>query len=234
MGLLLVLLAILLLGNIFLKLANEMMEGEVQRWDETIIRALRQADDPTLPIGPAWVREAGMDLTALGSLVVLGIVTALATGFLLLQRRRRYALLVLAAVLGGQALNSGLKQYFDRDRPNIVPHLREVSTPSFPSGHATLSAVTYLTLGVLLAEGLQRRAAKLYVILVALLLTFLVGASRVYLGVHYPTDVLAGWASGLAWALLCWIIAHLLHRRRTSHLAREIEGEQSAGGHETP
>jgi len=105
-----------------------------------------------------------------------------------------------------------LKHIMERERPTIVPHLREVTTPSFPSGHAMLSAIVYLTLGILLMQIVQGRLTKLYCLLCAMFLTFLVGISRIYLGVHHPTDVLAGWIGGLVWALGCWIIARYIRR----------------------
>jgi undecaprenyl-diphosphatase len=84
---------------------------------------------------------------------------------------------------------------------------------SFPSGHSMLSAVIYPTLGTLLARLVPRKRLKIYFMLVALTLSFLIGISRIYLRVHYPTDVLAGWAAGLAWAAFCWTIAKYLQRR---------------------
>jgi undecaprenyl-diphosphatase len=110
-------------------------------------------------------------------------------------------------------LSTLLKMGFDRPRPDLVPHGALVYTASFPSGHATLSAVVYLTLGALLARVQPRLVLKLYLLGLAILLTVMVGVSRVYLGVHWPTDVLAGWAVGAAWALLCWATALWLQRR---------------------
>ena len=129
-----------------------------------------------------------------------------------MSRRYGAAVLVLAATLGGLLVSHLLKDLYDRPRPELVPHLTPVSTSSFPSGHAMLSAVVYLTLGALLARLVERWWVKLYVIVAALGLTGLVGFSRVYLGVHYPTDVLAGWAAGLSWAILCWLAARYLQR----------------------
>lgn len=196
----------------FVELAQEVREGDTQAFDEWAMRSLRRADDPSMPIGPWWLREVGLDLTALGSFAVLLLFSATVVGFLLLQRRRRMALLVTIAVAGGMLLNTGLKQLFLRQRPSVVPHLREVLTPSFPSGHAAASAVVYLTLGALLAGYVKGRYTKAYVLAVAMALTALVGASRVYLGVHYPTDVLAGWSVGLVWALACWTVERTLQR----------------------
>jgi undecaprenyl-diphosphatase len=201
-----------LIVHAFVELAEEVREGDTQAFDEWAIQSLRRSDDPTLPIGPAWLREAAIDVTALGSFVVLLVISGAVVGFLLLQRRRRMALLVTVAVAGGMLLNTGLKLVFARERPSVVPHLREVTTPSFPSGHAAASAVVYLTLGALLAGYVKGRYTKAYVLAVAMSLTALVGTSRVYLGVHYPTDVLAGWSVGLVWALACWTVERILQR----------------------
>ena len=198
----------------FIELADEVTEGETQRVDERVLRSLRRADDPAVPIGPGWLRGAALDVTALGGTTVVSLVVAAVLGFLLLQRRLAYAIFVLAAAVGGMLLNMALKAGFERARPSVVPHLTEVATTSFPSGHAMLSAVVYLTLGTLLMRLVRRKREKAYCLGVALAATVLVGASRVYLGVHYPTDVLGGWAVGLAWALACWIVERLLERSR--------------------
>ena len=152
------------------------------------------------------------EVTALGSTPVLTGVTLAAAGYLALVGLRSSALLVLAAVGGGTALSSLLKLGFQRPRPELVPHTIQVYTASFPSGHAMLSAVTYLTLGALLMRVQSRWTVKAYVLALAVLTTLLVGASRVYLGVHWPTDVLAGWCIGAAWALICWLVALYLER----------------------
>ena len=121
-----------------------------------------------------------------------------------LQRQYGMILLTVLTTSTGALVALILKHVIERDRPSVVPHLREVTTPSFPSGHAMLSTIVYLTLGVLLMHTMQRRAAKLYCLLWAMFMALLVGSSRIYLGVHYPTDVLAGWMAGVAWALACW------------------------------
>jgi undecaprenyl-diphosphatase len=121
--------------------------------------------------------------------------------------------LVLIATLGGWGLGLLLKAVFGRPRPSVIPHLVEVQSLSFPSGHAMMSAVVYLTLAALLAQLSAQWAQRVYILAVGLLLTLLVGLSRVYLGVHYPTDVLAGWSAGLAWAILCWLVGRWLQRR---------------------
>jgi undecaprenyl-diphosphatase len=197
----------------FVELADHVQEGNTQTFDERAIRMLRNPDDLADPIGPAWLEEAGRDLTGLGGVIVLVIMILGVLGYLLMIRKYHAVWLVLAATIGGQILSSTLKNTFDRQRPDLVPHLSKVHTSSFPSGHSMMSSVVYLTLGALLARLTARRAVKFYFIGIALLLTFLVGLSRVYMGVHYPTDVLAGWTAGLVWAILCWLVARYLQQR---------------------
>jgi undecaprenyl-diphosphatase len=205
-------LVLLLLG--FVSLSDLVVEGDTQDLDDRVLRALRRADDPSVPIGPAWLRFAALDVTALGSASVLGLVVAGVVGFLILQGLRRTAVMVLVASAGGWLLNSLLKELFQRPRPGVVPHLSEVMSLSFPSGHAMTSAAVYLTLGALLMHVADRPATKIYCMTCAMLLAGLVGVTRVYLGVHYPTDVLAGWLVGLSWALLCWLAERAIERRR--------------------
>jgi undecaprenyl-diphosphatase len=226
--LLVVALVVLSCTYLFIRLADEVEEGDTQKFDERVLRSLRRADDPAVPIGPPWLREAGLDITALGSPAVLVLVTASVVGFMLLQRKYALVLLTLLATSGGVLLSFLVKEMINRDRPTVVPHLREVSTPSFPSGHALLSAVVYLTLATLLMHTVRGRLLKLYCLAWAMFLTFLVGISRIYLGVHYPTDVLAGWMVGLAWALLCWLVAQYLRRQGV------IEESEGRGPPEEP
>jgi undecaprenyl-diphosphatase len=200
---------------VFVELADDAPEGDYLALENQILLAFRRADDPAHGIGPWWVPEVARDITALGSAVVLTLVTAIVVGGLLLRRRTRTAFLVLAATAGGYALSSTLKDIFGRGRPDVVPHLVEEVSLSFPSGHSMVGSAFYLTLGVLLAQTVARRREKLYFVAAALFFSFLIGLSRVYLGVHYPTDVVAGWAAGTAWALLCWSTAWWLQRRGT-------------------
>ena len=206
-------LLVLLLGFAFIQLAGEVVEGDTQQFDERVLAALRDPANPANPIGPSWLRGVALDITALGSATVLGLVVVGVGGFLLLQRLQRHAAFIVIASASGWVLNAALKEAFGRPRPEIVPHLREVLTLSFPSGHAMTTAVVYLTLGALLMRVAQHRLTRLYIMSVAMLATFLVGASRVYLGVHYPTDVLAGWLIGMSWALLCWLVERAVDRR---------------------
>lgn len=197
----------------FLEIAEEVSEGDVRAIDRTILLAFRNSADVTDPLGPGWVEEMGRDFTALGGIPVLSLITLAAAIFLLLQRKRHAALFVVVAVVGGMLLSNGLKSGFDRPRPDLVPHGAVVYTASFPSGHAMLSAVVYLTLGALLARLQRWWRLKIYLLVLAVLVTLIVGISRIYLGVHWPTDVLAGWAAGATWAMLCWGLALWLQAR---------------------
>jgi len=202
-----------LLLLIVIKLAAEVLEGDTLKFDRRILLALRNPQDPSLPIGPRWLVSAALDMTALGSPTVIGLTVMAVSGFLLLHGMWRNGLFVAFATGSAFVIDEALKQFFQRARPHVVPHLREVMTMSFPSGHALMSAVVYLTLGALSMRIAERRLTKFYCMAMAMLITVLVGASRVYLGVHYPTDVIAGWLIGLSWALLCWMLERTLERR---------------------
>ena len=199
----------------FAKLGEEMVQGDTRAFDEYVLLSLRTAGNPSDPIGPDWLKEMMRDFTALGSTGVLVFVTLAVTGFLVVARKRHMALTMTVAVITGMLLSQTLKWGFARPRPDLVPAQMHVYTNSFPSGHAMVSAVVYLTLGVLIARTPIRTAIKAYLLFIASLLTLLVGISRVYLGVHWPTDVLAGWAGGAAWALMCWSVMLWLQSRGT-------------------
>ena len=187
----------------FFRLASEVSEGDTLAFDRAILVGLRTPANPAVPIGPHWLPEAMTDLTAFGSPTGLLLVCAAVILYLLLARRVRTALFVLGATAGGMALGSLLKHVYARPRPALVPHLVDVTSSSFPSGHATDSAIVYLTLAALLARTVPERGLRIYIIGLAILLTLLIGCSRVFLGVHYPSDVVAGWTLGAAWALAC-------------------------------
>ena len=203
----------------FFALADEVSEGDTLRLDRSILLALRNPANLADPIGPSWFEEVARDFTGLGGHAILGLATIGTMLYLAMTRRRGAALFVLASIGGGMVLSAALKLGFDRPRPDLVPHGARVYTASFPSGHAMLSAVTYLTLGALLARFHALRRVKLFFLGFAMGLTVLVGLSRIYLGVHWPSDVLAGWCVGAAWAGLCWYGALLLQRRGS------VEGE---------
>jgi len=209
---------------VFGKLAGEVLDGDTRSFDEALLRALRNPADLADPIGPAWLENVVRDITSLGSFSVLTIVTLSVVGYLLIDGKRAAAAFVCFAILGGAVLSELLKHIFARPRPELVAHLVDVHTASFPSGHAMSSAVTFLTLGALLSRIQSRKRLKIYLLSLAIFLTLLVGASRVYLGVHWPTDVLAGWCAGAAWAMGCWLLATWLQ----SH--GQIEKPNENGG----
>jgi undecaprenyl-diphosphatase len=209
-------LALLILGLglfAFVGIADEVLEGDTMRFDRWLLLALRASGDPGDPLGPAWLEEMFRDFTALGGIGVLSLVTLASVGYLWLQGLRRVAWFVLSAILGGLLLSLALKTGFHRPRPDLVSHGSMIYTSSFPSGHSMLSAVVYLTGGALLAVVHSARRVRVYLIGCSVLATLLVGVSRVYLGVHWPSDVLAGWAAGAAWAAACWLVAHWLQER---------------------
>jgi undecaprenyl-diphosphatase len=208
---------------IFALIAGEVREGETLSFDRDILLAMRR---PDLSLkGSREFQEAARDVTALGGIVVLTLVTAATAGFLALDGKRRMAGFLCASILTGTLAATLLKDLFHRPRPDIVPHAVYATSGSFPSGHSMLSAITYLTLGALLARSHQRRALKVYFLLLAALLTLMVGVSRVYLGVHWPTDVLAGWIAGAVWALCSWLVARRLQGRHALEREAEHTGE---------
>ena len=217
-------LAVCAAGLLGFALLADLLEDGEHRFDEAVLLALRQPGDAAQPIGPAWLGLVMRDMTALGGIPVLGLFALVALGYLVLARQGRAALLLLVSLPGGLLLNTLLKHSFDRPRPALVAHLVDVQTLSFPSGHAMLSAVGYLTLGALLAGAAAQRRQQGYIMGVAVLLTLLIGGSRVYLGVHWPTDVLAGWCLGAAWAMGCWLLLRLAPAWRQAVLARRRPG----------
>ena len=209
------------LGWVFLELADEVTEGDTASLDESILLAMRSSADHSDPIGPRWIEEIARDITALGGMAVLFLVSFTVVSFLWTLTRRRMAIYMLVAVIGALAISSVLKVGYARPRPDLVPHGSHVYTHSFPSGHAMMAAATYLTLGLLAARLVTNRYLQVLVVSLAIAITLAVGVSRVYLGVHWPSDVLAGWALGTLWALVCWVAAAWLQAH--GDLEREVE-----------
>lgn len=212
LALLLSSLVVVTAGWAFIEVADEVLEGDSREVDRRILLALRNPADLGDPVGPLWVEEAFRDITALGSAAVLTLLGAAVVGFLAMRRQYDAIALLVAAVVGGALLSWALKEFFARPRPDLVPHIAQVTSPSFPSGHSLLAVVMYLTLGSLVSRLVEGLRAKIYVLSVGVTFAFLVGVSRVYIGVHYPTDVLAGWTVGLIWALVCWLATRHLQR----------------------
>jgi undecaprenyl-diphosphatase len=202
----------------FLFVMGEVREGDTYKLDRSILLALRRPGELGVPVGPRWLQETARDITALGGFSVLTLVVIVSVVMLWLHRRRLQAVVFTAAVLAGQALAEITKHLVGRDRPDLVPHLDQVYSSSFPSGHSAMSPIVYFTLAGILAAGEANRSAKTLLVGLAAALVIGIGASRVYLGVHWPTDVLAGWAMGTAVALLATLALHRVapHRARAT------------------
>jgi undecaprenyl-diphosphatase len=198
----------------FIEIADDMREEDGRAFDWTVLRLTHPSEaNPADPVGPSWLDHASADFTALGSVTILVALVVAACGYLLLRRRALEALLLVLAAGGGLAISQALKAFFERDRPPEIYRAAEVLNQSFPSGHAMLSAVVYLTLGAMLARAEARRRIRIYIMALAILVALGVGLTRVHLGVHWASDVLAGWCAGAAWATACWLLDRWLRRR---------------------
>lgn len=199
---------------IFYQAADEVSEGEYQDLETRMLYSFRDPADLSKPLGPEWLSIAMRDITALGGEAILALVTVFIIGFLYMKGDKRSVYYIIAATVGGALIGLSLKAFFFRERPDITLHMMPVTSKSFPSGHSMMSAAVYLSLAALLARVQKGYKLRIYIIGGALLLSFLIGISRIYLGVHYPSDVLAGWSAGLAWAVICWITAKYLEIKR--------------------
>ena len=168
-------------------------------FDRSIILGLRAWG------GPSWLPKVATDVTALGGGIVLTIVVVLVAGLLIVQRLWLTAVAIVASSISGNVVVELVKLHVARPRPDIVEHLVAVTHMSFPSGHSANSAIVYLTLAGLASQVTEHRATRAYLLVVAILLVGAIGFSRVYLGVHWPSDVLAGWSFGTLWALGWWL-----------------------------
>lgn len=198
---------------LFIVIADAVAAGETLSYDNKILLLFRNPENSSLPLGSERIQYIVRDITALGSSTLLIIITLFVVLYLALQKASRSIIYVLFAAIGGGVLVQILKHLFARQRPDIVSHLVSEISMSFPSGHSAMSAVVYLSLAVLLSRIEKSHKTRIFLISAALIITLLVGLSRIYLGVHYPTDVLAGWMIGLFWALLCWFIASIIEKR---------------------
>ncbi len=200
-------------ASLFLVISGLVAFGETHGLDERLMLLLRTPGDLADPIGPPWFESAVRDVTSLGGSAVLFMLVFVVAGYLALTGERRLAWFAVLGSASGAASANIMKLVFDRPRPDLVPHAVDVASLSYPSQHAMMAAVVYLTLGALIARLHKDRRVKLYVMGVACLMTALVGISRVYLGVHWPTDVLAGWALGASWAAVVWWLGTRASRR---------------------
>lgn len=208
----------------FIELADAVVDGEAHYHDQRILHALfGPPGDPSAILSSPVMGEVMRDVTALGGVAVLSFVVVAVSGFLWLSGPRRATAFLLISVVTGLVISQIFKKLFDRPRPDLIAHGSYVDTASFPSGHSLMATLVYLTLAVMLARGLKRRVLKLYVTVIALVLALAVGVSRVWLGVHWPSDVLAGWILGTGWALFCGLAARWLGRRGIIEPEREPE-----------
>lgn len=189
-----------------LKVWSEVAEGDARAFDEKILLSFRLAGNPDVPIGPAWLTQSMIDISSLGGGTLLGLLIVAACGYLVISGARTRALLLAAATVSGSTILLLLKNIFGRPRPELVDHLVTVQSMSFPSGHATNSALVYLTIAALASDVEPSLLVRIYIMAVAIMLTVLIGLSRLYLGVHWPSDVVAGWALGAGWAM-AWRLA---------------------------
>ena len=194
---------------LFVELSFEVFAGSSAAIDEKIVLAFREPTDLSDPIGPKWIEEMMRDITGLGGVGILVFISLLTLMYLLIDGKNKVALIFFVAVSTGLLLSFSLKYGFTRPRPDLVPHGSYVYTSSFPSGHAMMSSLIYLTMAGMLSQLPFRRSVKIYFFIIAIVLTVSIGISRVYLGVHWPTDVLAGWLGGAGWALLTLFIIRL-------------------------
>lgn len=207
------LLLIMLCGWAFVSLTSEVLQGGTQSIDERILLALRSGGDISDPIGSELWEDIGRDITALGGYAFLTLLMVGVSGFLAIAGRWQLNLFLTVSVISGLIVTMGLKTAIQRPRPDLMMHHSYVTTTSFPSGHSMMSMIVFLTMGVLLARICDKMQLKIYCITVAVVLSLLVGCSRVYVGVHYPTDVLAGWTGGALWATISCLLASWLERR---------------------
>lgn len=199
----------------FVEVADDMTEPDGQAFDQAVLTWMQPV--PGEPRGPWWLREAAADLTSLGGISVLTLFAIIAIVFLLIQRKRLSALLLVLGLVGGVALSEGLKGLFGRERPPADFQAVDTLNASFPSGHALLSTVFYLTLGVMLTRAFPHTHLKAFVLGASIQIALLIGLTRAYLGAHWASDVFAGWGVGAAWAMALWLVAYAVQRRQAVH-----------------
>lgn len=191
---------------LFLKIWSEVAEGDARALDASILLSLRVAGRPDVPIGPTWLKQSMIEISSLGGTTVLVLLIFAACAYLVIKGARARALMLATATLTGAGAIFLLKNVLGRPRPELIDHLVAAQSMSFPSGHAANSALVYLTIAALAGDVEQDHSVRIYIMAVAMSLTILIGLSRLYLGVHWPSDVAAGWAFGAGWAL-AWRLA---------------------------
>ena len=212
--------------SLFLSIADELDDGELNAVDERIFLLFHTPSGA--PVGPEWLQETAAEITALGGYTVVGILVAAVIGFLVVSRKYGPALYTFLSIGTGTLVGHLLKELYARPRPDLVEHLVNTHTPSFPSGHAMVSAIVYLTLGSLILRFVDDFRVRAYVLALAILLTLMIGVTRIYLGVHWPSDVVAGWAMGAAWASLAWLTVSALRLYRARRGGQAVAPDNSS------
>jgi undecaprenyl-diphosphatase len=199
-GLVLSLIALWALSN----LTEEVIEGDTVRIDEGVLNWLNGHATPALD-------QAALEITALGNTLVILVLVATAVALLVLLQQRAYALLLTLAVAGVAVITPFLKAIFDRPRPQLFEwrvHY-QLTSAAYPSGHATMSMVTFLTIAYIIYRLSRVKPPAAF----AAFIVILIGVSRLNLGVHYPSDVLAGYVVGFVWAVFCALAIEIVARR---------------------
>lgn len=214
----------------FLGLAFYVVSDGSSSIDTALVMLFRDPSDPSMPIGPAWFREMMRDLTALGSFIGLGTATVIAAMTLRLCGQRRLAIGLLASVFLATVASTLLKLAFGRERPDIVEHAALTFTASFPSGHAFLAAVVLLSIASFVGIASRRADIARLCLWVAWGLMIAIGLSRIYLGVHWPSDVLGGWCLGVAWSSLATFLIGGIAAKADAKLAQPAPAGGEAAG----
>lgn len=191
---------------LFYAMTGWIAAGSIAAIDEKILLAFRLPGNNATPIGPAWLPETVRDISALGSVSVLWLAVFFSTVLLFLSGHRKKSVYVFLTAVAATALSNILKFIYTRPRPDIVPPAAETFTTSFPSAHAMMSAAVYLTIGLVFSRLHQAKAVKTFIMLFAAGLTLMIGLTRVYMGVHWPSDVIAGWLCGGIFLLSCHLL----------------------------
>jgi undecaprenyl-diphosphatase len=179
----------------FVRITRELIEGEVGAMDNAILLAVAKKRTP-------WLTTTALDVTALGSITLVVLFSAFTLMVLLVLRDRLGAIQLVAASAGAGILTLVTKNIIERIRPEEAQRLVVVSGFSYPSGHSLSTSALYLTIAIIAGRYVHHSGAKAAVFLAVSAVLIMVGASRVYLGVHYATDVVSGISLGAAWALL--------------------------------
>ncbi len=218
--------------GVFAAIAAAVSDGLTQGADAWGLLAFRNPVDLAHPLGPAWLQASGRDFTGLGSNGVMAALVLAGSGLLAFARRRPAALFLATSFLGALALDTAIKHWVGRPRPELVPHAARVFTASFPSGHATVSSAACLAAALLLLRARTEPAYRMFALVVTVAFVAVIGASRLYLGLHWPTDVVAGWALGVSWTSVCWAI--IMSRQPSGNFGgareRRNAGKQVGGG----